>query len=166
MRTPKRKPHKYAFDKPDPHITKGKYDRLKTELERLKKVERPPTAREVKSLAELGDFSENAAYQIAKGKLRSINNRITKIEKFLNHAEIISFNKNSDKIGLGSTVTLEINDKRKTYKILGSRETNPAKGIISHNSPLGKSLMGKKKGDIVEVKIKDKFTEYKIIDIK
>ncbi|MFW5888556.1 MAG: GreA/GreB family elongation factor [Patescibacteria group bacterium] len=165
MRTIKRHSGRGGFKRPDPHITMEKYNKLKEELKELKEIERPPAIREVKRLAEMGDFSENAAYQIAKGRLRSINNRITKIKDFLSHAEIISAGKDNDKISLGSRVTLEINGEKRTYKILGSAETDPGKGIISHNSPLGKNLIGRAKGETVKVKVKDRFIEYKIIEI-
>lgn len=155
MRTPKRKPGKYAFQKIDYYITPEKYKRLKAELENLKKIKRPPAIKEVKRLALMGDFSENAAYQIAKGKLRSINNRILKIQDFLNNAEIISSSLNKDKVSLGNLVTLESEGKIINYQILGSAETNPEKGIISQNSPLGKKLLGKKIGEIVKTQRKN-----------
>jgi len=166
MRTPKRKPGKYALEKKDFHITENKYNRLKAELERLEKIDRPPAIKEVKRLALMGDFSENAAYQIAKGKLRSINRRILKVKDFLNHAEIIRPGANKDVVGLGSKVTLESEGKEKKYQILGSAETNPERGIISQNSPLGKALLGKGAGQKVEIKLPKKTTTYKIIKIE
>ena len=66
---------------------------------------------------------------------------------------------------MGSIVTIEMNRKEKTYTILGSTETNPSKGIISHNSPIGLALMNKGVGDIVEIKIANKKIKYKIINI-
>lgn len=166
MRVPKRKPGKYALQKIDHHITPEKYKRLKAELESLKKIKRPPAIKEVKRLASMGDFSENAAYQIAKGKLRSINNRILKVKDFLSRAEIIEPNPRSDSVSLGSTVTLELNGEKKKYQILGSAETNPSRGTISQNSPLGKALLGKKTGQQAEVQLPNKTTVYKIIKIE
>ncbi|MEI7620735.1 MAG: GreA/GreB family elongation factor, partial [Candidatus Falkowbacteria bacterium] len=101
-----------------------------------------------------------------KSRLRSLNYRILDIEDLLKRAEIIEPNKNSDRVQLGNSVIVEINGKTKEYKILGSNETNPSTGIISHNSPLGVALIGKKLGDIAEVQLADRTVEYKIIEIK
>ena len=117
-------------------------------------------------LAEMGDLSENAAYQIAKGHLRGINDKISKLEFILSGAKIIKPNKNAEIIQLGSRVTIEIGDKQKTYLILGSSETNPQKGIISHNSPLGSALMGHKTGDKIKIRSKEKEVECMIIKIE
>jgi len=164
MQTPKRKPGKYTNNKPDPYMTQGKFDELKNKLENLKKKQ-PFAASEVKRLALDGDFSENAAYQIAKGRLRGLNQRILDIENHLKNAMIIKPSK-TGRVCLGSQVTVEVNGKQKTYQILGSSETDPSRGIISHNSPIGSALINKKLGDIVKVKIKDKEVEYKIVKIK
>lgn len=166
MRTPIRKPGKYTHLKPDPNLTEEKFNELKEKLERLKKFSRPNAAAEVRRLAEMGDFSENAAYQIAKGRLRGINQRILDIEDHLKNAVIIKSAKNINTVQLGCKVTIESNGKPKTYLILGSSETNPAEGIISHNSPIGSALMGHKAGDIVKVKLNNKEVEYRIIRIE
>src|SRR3989344_2947089 len=88
MRVPIRKPGKYAHLKPDLHVTEAKFRELKDKLERLK-ASQPAAAQEVKRLAEMGDFSENAAYQMAKGRLRGINEHILELEDQLSHAELI-----------------------------------------------------------------------------
>jgi len=166
MRVPIRKPGKYTHQKPDPHLTKKKYDELKTKLERLKRV-RPRLAEEVKKYASDGDFSENAAYQIAKGRLRGVNQGIVELEDQLKRAILIKRKKNTGCVGIGCTVTLQDADgKNKTYTILGSAEADPALGIISHNSPIGSALMGRKIGDQVTVPLKDKVLIYKIIKIQ
>lgn len=164
MRVPIRKPGKYTHLKPDTHFTQAKIDELKDKLEKLKKS-RPIAAEEMRRLAEMGDLSENAAYQIAKGRLRGINDNITKLEDLLNQAIIIEPEKNSGKIQLGNSVTVEISGKQQTYTVLGSSETDPGKGIISHNSPLGAALMGKRVGDVVTIKTGAKEMECKILSI-
>jgi transcription elongation factor GreA len=166
MRTPIRKPGKYTHLKPDPNLTEEKYNELQEKLEKLKKFSRPNAAVEVRRLAEMGDFSENAAYQIAKGRLRGINQRILDIEDHLKRAVIIKPSNNINKVQLGCKVTVEANNKLKTYLILGSAETNPAEGIISHNSPLGSALMGRKIGDMIKVELSNKEVEYKIVEIE
>lgn len=164
MRVPYRKPGIFSQIKNDPFITQGKFNELKKDLERLKSIH-PQAAADVSRLAELGDFSENAAYQFAKGRLRGINNAILRLEKQLQFATIIKPQKQTSKITLGSTVTIEKGDTSKTYQILGSSETNPQHGIISHNSPLGAALMGHSVGDVVRVKLVQEEVEYKIIKI-
>lgn len=165
MRTPQRKPGKYTGLKPDPHITVKKYQELKNKLENLKKI-RPQAIEEVQRLALMGDFSENAAYQIAKGRLRGMNQKMLDIEEHLKNSIIIEPDKNKNQVRLGGRVTIKNNNQEKTYVILGSSETDPANNIISHNSPLGAKLMGKKIGDKIILETKNKKNEYKIIKIE
>lgn len=166
MRTPIRKGGKYVHDKPDPNVTREKHEKLMAELERLIKVKRPPAIKEVKRLALMGDFSENVAYQMAKGRLRGMNQRILDLEEWLKVAKIIETRPNKNFVQLGNVVTVEVLNKIKKYKILGSSETDPANNIISHNSPLGSVLMGRKVGDIVDFQGSSKIIEYKIIKIE
>lgn len=166
MQVPIRKPGKYTHLKPDPNLTVARFNEMQSKLERLKKISRPQAAAEVKRLAEMGDFSENAAYSMAKGRLRGINQRILDIEEHLKRAIIIQPLGPTGAVQLGSNVTIGINGKQKHYQILGSSETDPTTGIISHNSPIGAALMGKKIGDIVKVKSINNVTEYKIINIR
>ena len=167
MQIPKRKSEQNIKRKTfDPFITQTKYDQIKAEVDKMKNTIRPKLASEVKRLAELGDFSENAEYQSAKGKLRGLNNRILEFEEQLKHCEIIKTNNNNQVVELGNFVTVESAGKQSTYQILGSAETNPDTGIISRNSPLGSALLGKKICDQVEIILRDKTTNFKIISIK
>ena len=166
MQLPYRKPGKYSHLKKDPHMTAGKFGELKEKLEKLKTVSRPPAALEVKRLGEMGDFSENAAYQMAKGRLRGINQRIDELEDQISHASIITPVKNTKTVQLGSTVTIEIDGKQKTYLILGSSESDPEKGIISDSSPLGMALIGRKSGDSVSFKQADRLVAVKVAKIR
>ena len=165
MRVPTRKSEKNNIQPLDPHITQKKYDELAAKLARLKKA-RPRLADEVKRLAEMGDFSENAAYQIAKGKLRGLNRHLTETEQMLNHAIIIVPQKNSSIVELGSRVAIEINGRQRIFQILGSAETDPASGVISQNSPIGQALLGCRIGEIIEVNLNNKTIKYKIIEIE
>ncbi|MCX6781860.1 MAG: GreA/GreB family elongation factor [Candidatus Magasanikbacteria bacterium] len=166
MRVPIRKPGIYTHLKPDPFITRERFDELSRKLERLKKVTRPPAMEEVKRLSLTGDYSENHAYQHAKGRLRGINQRILDIEYELTRAQIIDMSKHGKTVVLGSIVTVVTGGKAKIYQILGSTQTDPTKGVISHNSPLGVALMGRSAGEEVEVKLKDKTVKYKITKIE
>ncbi|NUM25245.1 MAG: GreA/GreB family elongation factor [Candidatus Buchananbacteria bacterium] len=164
MRVPIRKPGKFTHQKPDPHLTADKFAELKNKLDSLKKA-RPKLADEVRRLAELGDLSENAAYQIAKGKLRSVNQKIIDLENHLHLAIIIQPGNDSTSVQIGHTVTVKINGEQVTYLILGSAETNPAQGVISHNSPIGSAIMGHRVGDTVTIKAKDKLITCTIVNI-
>lgn len=164
MQVPKRKAGQYTFDKKDPHMTEDKFRDFKNKLERLKKI-RPELISEVKRLALDGDFSENHAYSLAKGRLRGINQGILDIEKQLKNAVIIK-KSNTGRVDIGSVVEIEINGRIKEFTILGSSETNPSGGIISHLSPIGEALMGKKAGDQISVALKDRSVVYKIIKVK
>lgn len=180
MQVPKRKPGQFAHLKADQNITEEKFEELEAELHRLKKFSSPRAAEEVATLAQMGDFSENAAYQMAKGRLRGINQRILELEDQIKHAVIIKPVKNAQTVQVGHKVTLEevsrhsllntkgwrdadIESAKKTYLILGSAETDPLKGIISQNSPLGSALLGRKLGETI--KIPPKGVEWKIVRI-
>jgi transcription elongation factor GreA len=166
MRAPIRKPGKYTHLKSDPHLTQAKLDELKEQLEKLKKFSQPKAADEVRRLAELGDLSENAAYQIAKGRLRGINQKIIELENETNKAIIIKPFKYGGTVQLGCRVTLEISGKKSEYLILGSAETNPGQGVISHNSPIGSAIMGHLIGDELQIVLKGRQIKCKIINIE
>jgi transcription elongation factor GreA len=166
MQIPYRKPGKFSQMKTDPVVTPGKFAELTKKLEKLKTVSRPRAAAEVARLAELGDFSENAEYQLAKGKLRGINSAIIFLESQITNAEIIKGNQGTGTVQLGSTVTVLVGEAQKTFQILGSTETNPTKGIISHNSPIGSALMGRKVGDEVKIKLDNREVAYTIVKVE
>ena len=162
MQLPNRKPGKYTFTKFDPNMTQDKFDALKNKLEKLKKIVRPRQIKDVKRYGENGDFSENAEYQIAKGKLRGTNRTIDDTQRRIDKAIIIQPTKDASKVQLGHKVTIFSSDMEKTFQILGPTETDPEKGIISFKSPLGEALMDKKVGDKVEINN----VEYEIKNIK
>jgi len=166
MRVPIRKGDKRLGQKADPYLTAEKFEELKSKLERLKQVSRPRAAEEVKRLALDGDFSENAGYQLAKGRLRGINQRILDLEKHLGSAIIIQTNPDIQAIQIGSRVVLEREGKQKTYTILGSTESNPEKGVISYQSPLGAVLLGHRTGQVISLSLTDRETRYAIIRVE
>jgi transcription elongation factor GreA len=152
MRVPKRRGEELRKLKvQDNHLTKAKIQRMKDELERLK-AEQPEARAEVQRTGEMGDFSENAAYQMAKGRLRRILNRITVIEEKLKVAIPIEEGVGEDgMIGIGVRVRLESEGSEFVYEIVGEQEADPMQGRISYLSPLGKQLIGKQAGDEVEI---------------
>ncbi len=165
MQLPYRKPGKFSRPLFDPHITQEKHDELTQTLETLLR-KRPHAAREVARLAELGDFSENVEYQLAKGRLRRINEQILVLENQLKQAEIIHTDHSSPFIELGDTLEVSVNGSTKTLTILGSSETDPVRGIISQHSPIGTALLGKKIGETVVVPIGKRTVTYTILSKK
>ena len=164
MRLPFRKPGKFAKPAFDPHITKDKYAEIKNSLTRLR-TKRPIVADEVARHAQMGDFSENAEYQAAKHRLRGINSRILILENQLKQAIIIDSKSKSDIVRVGGVVTVTDEKKESTYEILGSAESDPARGVISQNSPIGAALMGRRVGDEVVVLIAGKERQLKILKV-
>lgn len=164
MQVPRRKGDARLNQKPDPYLTEGKYQELVAKLGRMRSS-RPRLAEEVKRLAEMGDFSENAGYQLAKGRLRGLNQRIIDLENHLKVAVIIQADSNNKNIQIGSRVTLEKAGEEKTYLILGSTESDPTHRVISYSSPLGAALMGRQAGEIIKLRLANKEAEYKIISV-
>lgn len=165
MRLPNRKPGQYTFPTFDPVMTEEKYQALEAKLDHILKVSRPKAIKETQQYAENGDFSENAEYQIAKGRLRSLNKTIDEIQYQLAHAQVIQKPTNTQTIQVGHTVTISVAGIKKKFQILGSTETNPKAGIISYKSPLGAVLLGHAVGDEVSMRIDNKIVKYKILQI-
>ncbi len=138
----------------DVHVTKEKLEQMKRDLARLIAHDRGVAAAEVVRTGEMGDFSENAGYQIAKGTLRRINARIEILQDRIARAVIIPDGP-STTVRIGSLVTIHMNHRNVTYRILGSQESNPSRGTISQNSPIGKALLGAKVGATVSVQLSE-----------
>jgi len=166
MRIPTRKSEilKALDEELDYNVTSDKLQAMQRDLVRLTTVDRPQWADEVGRTAQMGDLSENAAYQVAKQKLRQINSRILSLEDRIKKAVVIEV-VHDGKVHVGSTVTVRSNDKELTFTIVGSQETNPMRGIISRSSPLGEALLGAKIGDEVSVKTPQGKTTYTITAI-
>ncbi|MEK9155040.1 MAG: GreA/GreB family elongation factor [Patescibacteria group bacterium] len=152
MRLPTRKKEleRQQTEEFDVYVTKEKLERMKRDVQRLETKERGEAAAEVVRTGEMGDFSENAGYQWAKANLRRINGRILTLTEKINRAIIIDETSSDGVIRIGSTVTIRANDREFTYQILGSQETNPSLGRISHNSPIGQALLGHRVGDRID----------------
>ena len=138
------------------------------ELQDLKVNRRKEVAQKIKEAREQGDLSENAEYDAAKEEQRDIELRIEEIDKILKNAElVVDDDIDSSVINIGCTVKikdLEFNEEME-YKIVGSTEANSLKGKISNESPLGKALLGARRGDVVTVEAPAGDIEYTIIDI-
>lgn len=166
MQVPKRKSEEFSKSRaPTDHfLTQAALDKMKNDLTRLEK-ELPEAKIEVQRTAAMGDLSENAGYQTAKARLRGMNDRIAELKARITQAKVIESTGHGGAIGIGATVTLDVNGNHVTYQLLGSHETNPARGLISYLSPLGAALMGHKVGDSITVPTKDREISYHIIDI-
>jgi len=130
--------------------TKRGFQKIKEELEYLKNVKRKEIAQRIADAKELGDLSENAEYSAAKEEQGLVEARINELENLLRGAVVIE-KKVKGIIQVGSKVELCSNGKKYIYTLVGAQETDPSKNKISYESPLGKSLLGKKEGDLVEV---------------
>lgn len=148
-------------------LTKHGYDTLVEEYEELTQKRRPQVVEDIQKARELGDLSENGYYSAAREKQAFVEGRIKEIEDILKRVSIIEEDANTSNIvGLGSKVKVEIQKQTVEYHIVGPTEVDSAKGKISHESPIGKALIGKKCGDVVKVTAPMGDLSYKIVDIK
>lgn len=142
---------------------------LEDELEHLKVVKRKEVAGKIKEAREQGDLSENAEYDAAKDEQRDIEARIEELEGILKNAEVVVEDEvDFDKINVGCTVKVHdvTFDEDMEFKIVGSTEANSLEGKISNESPVGKALIGAKKGQTVQVEMPSGVMEYKVLEIE
>lgn len=130
----------------------GKH-RLEEELEYLRTVRRKEVAQRIHEAKTEGDIMESAEYEDAKNEQAFVEGRILTLEALLKHVVLIEGKGPSDRVGMGSWVTVIGNDQDEpeTYRIVDSAEADPARGFISHHSPIGQSLMDHQVGEEVEV---------------
>ncbi|GAB6932092.1 MAG TPA: transcription elongation factor GreA [Calditerricola sp.] len=150
-------------------LTPDGLKKLEEELEYLKSVKRREVAERIKTAISYGDLSENSEYENAKNEQAFIEGRIITLEKMLRNARVIqSDDVGTDVVTIGSTVKLRDLefDEIVEYTIVGSAESDPMANKISNESPVGKALLGKPKGAIVEVQAPAGTIQYEIVDIK
>jgi transcription elongation factor GreA len=146
-------------------MTRSGYERLKEELGRLKRVERPAISRAIAEARAHGDLSENAEYHAAREKQGMTEARINDLEAKVSTAEVIDPPTSGDRVTFGSTVRLEDEDgKEAVYQIVGSEETDPAKGRISVMAPLARTLIGKRVGDSVVAQLPGGKKRFEILE--
>ena len=149
-------------------ITRDGYNQLHKELENLKKVIRPQVIKAIEEARAHGDISENAEFVAAKEQQSFVEKKIREIEQKLSNSEIMDhINPSNEKVGFASFVTLENLDNggEVTYQIVGPDESDISSGKISITSPLGKSLIGKRVDEEVEVKTPGGIKKYSILKI-
>jgi transcription elongation factor GreA len=147
------------------YITKEGLEKLKEELEYLKKVKRKEIAETLKQASSFGDLSENFAYQQAREDQSLLERRIFELEEMIRNAVVIN-KKNNDSVQVGSIVTVLLNGDKNKFKIVGPREGDPLQGKISIDSPLGKILLNKKKNEEGKADINGRIIKYKILSIE
>lgn len=146
-------------------LTKDGLAELKAEHEELVNNKRPHAVKRLSDARDLGDLSENSEYAAAKQDLAFIDGRIAELEDILRTARVVSGHGKAT-IDIGCKVTLHINGKHEVYTVVGEWEADPKEKKISHESPLGKALLGKKSGDTIEVEAPAGKLAYKILSIE
>ncbi len=150
-------------------LTSEGYEKLKAEIEYLSNEKRREVADRIRVAREFGDISENAEYDDAKNEQAMVEHRIAQLEERLSAARVIAKGDvKKDVVSIGSTVKLRDIDAKKTveYHIVGSAEANPAENKLSNESPVGKAILGHKKGETVEVAAPRGSLKFKILEIK
>lgn len=151
------------------YLTNEGFLELEEELNHLKEVKRPEVIKALKDARALGDLSENADYDAAREEQAKVEGRITELEKLLEKAELIE-KRDTTIVGLGTTVKIKYigdddDDDIEEYRIVGSREADPSNNKISNESPLAKSIMGAKSGDVCTVESPNGSYEVEIVEI-
>ncbi|MBN2884773.1 transcription elongation factor GreA [Patescibacteria group bacterium] len=149
----------------DQIITQEGYNKLQDELTHLSTIKRREIAERIERAKDLGDLSENAEYSEAKDAQALNEGRILELTNILKNVIVVNSKDRSDEVAMGSEVTVKISGKEKKYTIVSFNEADPLNGMISNESPLGLSFLGKKKGAIVNVETPKGVVEYKIIKI-
>lgn len=146
-------------------LTKEGLEELKKEYEELVNVKRPQAVQRLSDARDLGDLSENSEYAAAKQDLAFMDGRIAELEEILNSAKVITSHSRRN-VSVGSKVTVHIRGRKEVFTVVGEWEADPSQKKISHESPLGKALIGKSVGEEVEVDAPAGKIKYKIIAIE
>jgi len=150
-------------------LTAEGYEKLKQEIELLQTEKRREVAERIRVAREFGDIAENAEYDDAKNEQAMLEHKIAQLEERLLSARVITKKEISkDAVSVGSHVRLRDMQANKTfeYHIVGSAEANPTENKLSNESPVGKAIIGHKKGDVVEVSAPRGALKFKILEIK
>jgi transcription elongation factor GreA len=147
-------------------MTRPGFERLRDELDRLKRTERPAIIKAIAEARAHGDLSENAEYHAAREKQSFMEGRIAELEAKIGNAEVIDPPTSGDRITFGSSVLLEDDSgKQVRYQIVGSDEAEPARGRISVMSPLARTLIGKHVGDSVTAQLPGGAKTFEVLQV-
>lgn len=147
------------------YLTSEGLEKLKKELEHLKTVGRKEVAEQLRHNAAFGDLKENAGYDAARDAQAFLECRIVDLQDILSQAKVIE-KKECLEVQIGSTILVSIEGEEEKFQIVGPEEADILKGKISYQSPIGKALLGKKKGSVVKIETPGGKIEYKIIEIE
>lgn len=131
-------------------LTQEGKDKLEIELHYLETEKRAEIGERIKVAREFGDISENSEYDDAKNEQGMMEARIAEISHILSEATVVTIPKRSNKVNIGSSVTVDIAGRERVFTIVGGAESDAATGRISNESPVGSVLLGHKKGDVIE----------------
>lgn len=146
-------------------LTKQGLEKLKENLKKLKE-KRKVISERISIAREYGDLSENSEYDDARNEQSFVEGKIQDLEEMIKTSKVVAKTNSGDKIEMGSVVTLKADSDTFSYEIVGANESDPASGKISAESPLGFSLIGKAKGEKVDIKTPGGTTTYEIISVK
>ena len=148
------------------YISEEGLAKLRGELEELVNVRRAEIAQRIHDAKEHGDLAENAEYEDAKNEQAFVEGQIQRLEGLIKNSTIIDGNHGTDHVQIGSTVKVDGSDGPESFTIVGSTEASPRDGKISNESPVGRALLGKRKGETVIVHVPAGDFTYKIVDIR
>jgi transcription elongation factor GreA len=146
-------------------VTPEGLEKLKSEYKELTEVKRTEIAERIKEARDLGDLSENSEYKSAREEQAKIEGRIAELEEVIKRAAVVKKVKDKKRVDIGCVVKVHLEGQEQEFRIVGATEANPAEGKISHESPLGRALLGKKVGEKVQVEAPAGNVVYKILDI-
>jgi transcription elongation factor GreA len=147
------------------YISRDGLEKLRRELDEMVSLRRPEVAQRIHDAKEHGDLSENAEYEDAKNEQAFVEGRIQMLEALIKNATIIDENHSIEYVQIGSTVTVKGPDGEEAFTIVGSTEARPVEGRISNESPVGRALLGRKKGDSVIVRVPAGDISYTVLGI-
>jgi len=149
-------------------MSEERLNELREELVYLQTVREKEVAQQIKEARSFGDLTENSEYDEAKTEQGKLYSKIAEIKNLIENAEIVKASDKTDVVGMGSKVTVRDLERKEdiTYEIVGSQEADPAVSRISDDSPFGKGLMDKKKGDSIEIEAPVGVLKFKILNIE
>ena len=147
------------------YISKEGLEKLRHELEQMVSVRRPEVAGRIHDAKEHGDLSENAEYEDAKNEQAFVEGRIQTLDALIKNATLIDEHHSTVMVQIGSTVTVNGPDGEESFTIVGSTEARPTEGRISNESPVGRALLGRRKGDKITVRVPAGDISYAVVGI-
>lgn len=148
------------------YLSKEGLGKLREELDEMVNIRRAEVAGRIHEAKEHGDLSENAEYEDAKNEQAFVEGRIQSLSALIKNAVLINEHHSTEHVQIGSTVVVSSPDGEETYAIVGSAEADPSGGKISNESPVGRALLGRKKGDKVVVSVPAGEFTYKVVGIR